>query len=296
MPLCVFVSLEDSTGHILDDELCRPYFQAEGWTLEEWAWSQSHQWGDADLVVFRSCYDYWQNLEEFQLFLSRLEQTNCSLVNSPELIRWNCDKRYLFQLENLGIEIVPSDYLAPGAPSSILQTILGRHPAVEKFVVKPCVGAGGHEMRVLTRVELATLTVTVPSLVQPFQDEVYSGEWSLMVFGQTVSHAVRKIAAPGDYRVQDTHGGTTVSVSLLEHPELEVAVTETSAAIAKLDLPPAVYARYDFLLQSESEKPQLMEVELIEPSLFLQHSPQAAELFTKNLLEQHYLLQGGNGS
>lgn len=283
--LCIFVSLEQTVGHVLDDGLCRPHLESQGWTLEEWAWTQEHPWESADLLVFRSCYDYWERLDDFLLFLTRIESLGIPVHNALSLVRWNMDKQYLFQLEKAGIPVLKSHLITPQTSRIELESLVHHYSPRQEFVLKPCIGAGGFEMWRLQASQLKDVQVAKPHLLQPFCDSVLQGELSVMLFSGRVSHAVKKMAKDGEYRVQDSHGGTTVSVDLRQEPALLKASAKVADVIAELGLPQPLYARYDFLRGSEPDELLLMEVELIEPTLFLQHDPGAAERFTACLLQ-----------
>lgn len=282
--LCVFVTLEDTTGHVIDDGLCRPLLEQQGLRLESWPWTVEHPWHTADLIVFRSCYDYWLRPEQFTAFITSLEQLNIPLVNHPKLIRWNLNKRYLEQLKTLGIPVIDTVIIHPSSSLAQIALFLERHKATEEFVVKHLVGAGGFEMQKLSRQQLEEFSPSKEMMLQPFLKEITWGEWSAIFFGGEPSHAVVKRAQAGEYRVQDSHGGTTASIRWQDKPKLLEASQLVALAMKALGLPQACYARYDFIETGPKQELLLMEVELIEPTLFLSHESNAAQRFVSAFL------------
>jgi glutathione synthase/RimK-type ligase-like ATP-grasp enzyme len=192
------------------------------------------------------------------------------------VVDWNHHKRYLFDIEAAGVAIVPTRMVAQHAPFAFQRAVLRQFEG--EVVIKPAVGIGAFGA---ARVEvgseeafahLEALCLLGDVLIQPFVPSVLDrGEVSVVQVGTEIGHAVRKVPAAGDFRVQDHHGGL-----LVDHdptPE-EVAVARAAirAAVEECD-GPIVYARVDLV---ELDGPTVMEVELIEPELFLRHSPSAA--------------------
>lgn len=291
--LCVFVTLEDTVGHVIDDLLVEPHLNQAGWELQSWVWTQPQDWDKADLIVLRSCYDYWAKPEQFEAFLKAREGS--PLLNPASLVRWNSNKRYLLQLGELGIPTIPSLILDDSTTKSDRQRFLDAHD--QEFVAKPLIGAGGFDMERLQRDQVLDFQPSSAFLLQPYYDSILKGEWSTMFFNGEPSHVVCKEARPGEYRVQDTHGGTTRTASWQEHPGIRAASQRVARSLSDLKLPTPCYARYDFL--PHQNELLLMEVELIEPTLFLAQDPEAAKRFCQALLdreklESHSRLAGGN--
>ncbi len=284
-PLCVFVTLEDSTGHLIDDDLCEPIFKEKGWRLESWAWTEAHPWETADLIVLRSCYDYWLRSEQFNEFLMARESQGAHLLNPPRLVRWNTSKRYLIHLAGLGVPVVPALVLDSHTLPNDLPDFLAAHPGVSEFVVKPLIGSGGFDMRKLPREVLVNETFASEVMVQPFLPTIHQGEWSAIFFNGQPSHPVIKEATAGEYRVQDSHGGTTRAVEWDDAPGLLEHSERVAEAMRTLALPLPCYARYDFLRGNQPGELLLMEVEVIEPTLFLKHDSNAAQRFVEAILD-----------
>ncbi|MGB3271243.1 MAG: hypothetical protein WBA65_14955 [Rhodanobacter sp.] len=245
-------------------------------------------WSAFDLVLIRTIWDYHRHHAAFGQWLDRLDRLGVATMNDSRLLRWNSDKRYLAELDRLGVATIPSR-LARG---SELARVLASMPGAS-VVVKPTISGGawqtlrGEVGDEAFAAAVAQLPPTMDYLVQPYLPEIASaGEWSLLYFGGEYSHAVIKHPAAGDYRVQDEHGGRS-------HPATPDAATRAAAgrALAALtgaghDVP--AYARVDGVVSGG--RFVLMELELIEPSLFLAAQPLAAERLA-HLLARHPALR-----
>lgn len=221
-------------------------------------------------LLIRSCWDYHRRRAEFLETLRRVERAGVVVWNEPALVEWNSDKRYLRDLQAAGVDIVPTVFLEPGA--EVHRELLSPTLGDSGWVIKPSVGATasglvkvlpGEEERACEQLQVALGKGAW--LVQPFLQAVAEeGEWSLVYLGGELSHAVLKKAAAGEFRVQKDFGGSVVSVP----PPAEV-VAAAEACLRALEVTP-VYARVD--LVRVSGKAPLMELELIEPELFLQET------------------------
>ena len=231
-------------------------------------------WARFDAVLIRTIWDYFEHYDAFLGWLDRLERAGVPVINPVALMRWNSDKRYLAQLESLGVPTIPTRL----APHETLHEALAAFQGRD-VVVKPCV-SGGAWRTVRGTVGDAAFDRAVSELppgdylLQPFvQAIVEDGEWSLLFFGGEFSHAVIKRPAAGDYRVQSQHGGRTEAVE----PDAAIVAAARHALVtcAALGHGDAVYARVDGVVVDG--RFLLMELELIEPFLFLAGQPDAAE-------------------
>ncbi|RPE44240.1 hypothetical protein EDD90_7476 [Streptomyces sp. Ag109_O5-1] len=235
------------------------------------AWDEPGvEWGGYDLVVIRSTWDYSWRTDEFVPWAERVGKAT-RLANPVSVVRWNTDKRYLGDLAAAGVPVVPTRYLAPGDPAEAAGL-----PADGDFVVKPTFGAGArfaarytpgeHEtaVRHLARMHDEGLT----AMVQPYVAGIdVSGERALQFFGGRLLHASRKRAV--------LTPGTAYDADKVAHPDLErwsptpaeLAVAERALA-AVPEAPELLYARVD-LVDGEDGQPRVMELELVEPNLFL---------------------------
>ncbi len=242
-------------------------------------WGDGHEWRDVPLVVVRTPWDYFDARERF-LEWARGVAAVTSLVNPFEVLEWNSHKRYLRELRQAGVPTVETTVLARNAGRADQRAALRAHDG--EVVVKPAVGGGAvGALRAAADSEtaechLATLVESGDALVQPLVPTVTTrGEVSLIYFGGEFSHAVRKIPAPGDYRVQLEYGGR------VERHEPSDAERAVAAAALRATPLPAVYGRVD-LVDVDVEiggRPAVMELEVIEPQLFLDQHPDAARRF-----------------
>ena len=235
-------------------------------------------WTAFDAVLIRSIWDYFKHYANFKQWLAQLPVPT---INNKELLLWNSDKRYLIELANYGVQIIPTQV----ASASQLQSTLAAMPARE-VVIKPTVsGTAWHTVRgVAGETEfdqiVAQLPLELDYLVQPYLPEVASdGEWSLLFFDGEYSHAVIKRPKAGDYRVQSDYGG----VAQAAEPDTDLVasagrVLEAAAAIGHADV---AYARIDGVISQG--RFLLMELEIIEPFLHLGHRADASERFAANL-------------
>ena len=244
-------------------------------------WSSEQDWATYPLVVVRTPWDYFRHLDAFLAWAERTS-TLTHLVNPAAVIAWNSHKGYLRELAAGGVATVPTLWIERAA------TDAGARLAAqgwEEVVVKPAVSIGAiGALRARAddpacNAHLESLVAAGDVMVQPFVRSIAeAGEASLIYFGGVFSHAICKRPAAGDYRVQDMYGGTV-------HPHAPGAA-ERALAEAVLQHAPAAttYARVD--LVSHEGRPVLMELEAIEPELFLGATPGAAANFAAELARQ----------
>lgn len=261
-----------------DDRLLTEALVTHGLTAERVDWSDATvDWASYRFAVFRTTWDYFDRFPEFTTWLKRAER-DVRFINAAQTVWWNLDKHYLGDLERRGVAIVPSVYVEAGSGET-LPALLKRSGWAEG-VLKPCVsGAARHTYRVNTANAAAIQERTAPVMAQeafiyqPFvRDIQVGGERSVMVFGGVATHAVRKVPKAGDFRVQDDHGGTWTPY---EPTAEEIAFAERAVAAVE---PRPQYARVDIVRGNDGAL-QLMELELIEPELWLRSKPEAAARF-----------------
>ena len=235
----------------------------------------------ADLALIRSTWDYTTRLAEFLSFLTALPMP---VVNAVDVVRWNCHKGYLTELAAAGAPVVPT-VLVRGGTAAL--SAVGGAPGLPDFgsaevIVKPASSAGARGVGRFASssdaaiAHLQELLAVGDVLVQPFQPDVAGGERSLIFLGGSFSHAVRKTPAAGDFRVQEQYGGVIVPhvASAAELDAAGAALAAVPGGSASL-----LYARVDLIGPATS--PLIMEVELIEPELFLPHAPGSAAALAK---------------
>jgi len=233
-----------------------------------------------DIVVIRSVWDYHLNAARFLAWVAAVAD-RAQVFNSPEIIRWNSDKRYLFDLEAAGLAVPRMEVLEQQSTVDVSRA-LHKHE-FGKAVIKPVVSASAFETYVADAENALNLQPRINQvlqsrtmLMQEFVSEILTeGEWSLMYFGGEYSHAVRKLAKAGDFRVQSDFGGS----HRLETPGM--SVRKVAQQVVDRFGAETLYARIDIVEATRS--PLIMEVELIDPELFLTVEPSGAERFANAL-------------
>ena len=247
-----------------EDDLLRQGFAARGLAAEPVVWSRPDvDWNRFDVALIRSTWDYLDDREHFLRVLAQIEASSCRLFNPLAAVRWNIDKRYLFDVQRWGAPIVPTLPAAAAETGEAQRLFAARQWST--VVLKPAVGLGAAGVR---RVPLAELEGTLARLqaeqpgqsylLQPYLDTVVTeGEWSFVYFNRRLSHVLLKRPAAGDYRVQGIYGGSIAPA--------EPSAADRRAAAAVLDKLPfdVLYARLDFV--RHEGRPAILEVELIEP-------------------------------
>lgn len=244
-------------------------------------------WTRFSCVVVRSCWDYHLRPAAFLAWIERLERAGVPVWNPPATIRWNADKSYLRDLTARGVAAVPTAWVEQGDPTS-LHDVLQTH-GWDRAVVKPAVSASAHETWTTDRARSAddesrfrALTARTRTLVQPFVDSVVDvGEWSLVFIDGAYSHAVLKRPRAGDFRVQEEHGG---SAEVLEPSGEVIAAARGVLEAAGPMGTGSLYARVDGCIVRDAFV--LMELELIEPTLYLGTSPSAADRLADAVLKR----------
>lgn len=268
----------DPESHLLVAALAR-----RGIAAELVPWDSAQAWASYRLVVVRTPWDYFARLQEF-LDWARRTSALTDFVNPFSVIEWNSHKAYLRELASAGIATVPTLWLARGAVDAATRL---RDCGWEEVVVKPAVSIGAIGALRVRAADPACvwhveqLVTEGDVLIQPFVASVAAaGEVSLIYFGGAFSHAIRKQPAPGDFRVQDMYGGTVHA-----HDPSDAEYELAARALACVPSPTA-YARVDVV--EFDHEPAVMEIELIEPELFLGASEFAADRFA-NVLQSHCL-------
>lgn len=287
MRTCAFLTTDDLEGYVQDDDLLHPPLGNLGWRVDSVPWRRSGvDWGRYDLVVIRSTWDYQHDPDAFLDVLGRIEASGSLLANDLWLVRWNHRKTYLRELESRGVPIVPTvwGHDLDDATLGTLHRDLGGG-----IVVKPVIGASaGDTFRLPGDPDPAQSARACAALrgrdfmAQPFMDAIVDeGEFSLFYFAGELSHGVLKTPARGDFRVQEEHGGRLRAVT--PEPRLR---QRAEAVLGALPSPP-VYARVDLVRSAGSgggdDDFLLMEVELIEPSLYLRLDDGAPGRFARAL-------------
>ncbi len=271
------------TANILEeDRLLSEALARRGISTRRVDWSRADvDWGSFAAIVVRTPWDYFDRFEAFTAWMDRLQSHPC-VLNELETLRWNIDKHYLADLEDAGLPIVPTTFVERGKGISLAAAMasLGCDAAVYKPAVS---GAARETYRVLPGTSaqhaerFAALTQERAMMVQPFMPSILAqGEVTVVAMAGRPTHALVKRAKPGDFRVQDDHGGT-----LHAHTPAPDELALTQAAM-RVRGPVPVYGRVDMVRDSLGTA-RIMEVELIEPELWLRLHPPAAEAFAAGI-------------
>ena len=271
--------MRETEGWSIDADLSFAPLADLGWHCEWMPWrTPDVDWDSWDAVYIAATWDYPEDPAAFLEVLETVDRSSAVLVNDLELVRWNIPKTYLRDLESRGAAIVPSrwyrriddcdlgaDFDAFGADKIIVKPVIGAN-AQDTFLLEPPVAAR-------TRAQLAKTFADRPFMVQPFVGNIQTdGEYSLFYIGGAYSHAIRKVPKPDDFRVQEEHGAD------IRPSAPDSALRETADRVLALIEPVPLYARCDFVRGAEGGF-QVMELELIEPSLYLRMDADAPARF-----------------
>lgn len=218
---------------------------AQGHTTQAAVWNDpTVNWSSFDSIVIRSTWDYHTQPEDFQRWLTLLEEQNAPLWNPAPLIRWNMNKYYLRELAAQGVPTPKTQWISQEQSLPLAEIFPSDW---EKAVLKPVVSASAHNTHLLTAAEAVEFQPEFQALLaqgdlmlQPFMPQIQSeGEWSLIFFNKAYSHAVLKRPRDGDFRVQAEHGGAEHSAqpphALIEQAEAILALIEHSPLYARVD-------------------------------------------------------------
>ncbi len=268
-----------------EDGLVADALRARGLQVERRAWSDPDMhWHDTRCALFRSTWDYFDRFDEFSRWFDQAA-TQTRFFNDAATLRWNMDKRYLAELSAAGVTIVPTVYVDRGQTATLeaILTAQGWPEAVFKPVVS---GAARLTYRIDTTTApaheavFADCVAAEAMMVQAFEPAIVSaGELSLIVIDGVTTHAIRKTAKAGDFRVQDDHGGTVHAHT----PADDERAFAEAAVRACATLP--LYARVDFVRRAPGDF-RLMELELLEPELFFRFHPPAADALAEAVIKR----------
>lgn len=250
---------------------------AGGIHVDPIAWTEAHELAGYDLILPLVAWGYFERPREWFALLDRLEASDIAVINPSSLLRWSSDKAYLAELGGRGVPTVPTMAVRSLAADDIDQA--REHFRTQTIIAKPPISAGAFNTYRLLPGEAAPASrLGLPMILQPFIETIASaGEYSLMFFDGVLSHSVVKRPRPGDFRVQPHLGGTT---QLCQAPDGAEAI-----ALAALAAAPdrATYARVD-LIHDDDGQLRIMELELVEPALFLDLAPDQGAAFTRSIL------------
>lgn len=242
-----------------------------GFDVRPQPWTQADGLADADLVLPLVAWGYHLQPKSWHALLERLERDGVPTLNPVALLRWNSNKRYLAELGAKGVAVIPT-VLVEAIGESDLKDARERFGGT--LVIKPPVSASADgTFRLGPTDPLPASAHGQEMLVQPYLPSVAGeGEYSIMLFGGRFSHSIVKRPKAGDYRVQPHLGGTEIPC---DPPEGAVELAKAALAAAPTE---ATYARVDMVRDHDGAL-AIIELELIEPALWLQHSPDKGAAF-----------------
>ncbi|MDP9422198.1 MAG: hypothetical protein M3Q19_05095 [Pseudomonadota bacterium] len=242
-----------------------------GFSVEARPWNDAGELSGFDLVTPLVAWGYHLDAQRWHALLDQWERERLPVMNPVPLLRWNSDKRYLSELGQKGVATIPTRLVEALDDATLAEA---RAEFGEELVIKPPVSAaadGTHRLR--PGDPLPDGTSGQAMMVQPFLRSVAEeGEYSILLFGGRFSHAIVKRPKAGDYRVQPHLGGTEVPCA---PPAGAIALAQAALAAAPAE---AAYARVDMVRDNGGEL-AIIELELIEPSLWLQHAPDGGASF-----------------
>lgn len=296
-PYIALVSTREALDR--DDDLAplQAALRAAGAAVAIACWDDAQaDWARFDAALIRSTWDYTWRLDEYLRWIDHAAACT-RLFNPPALLRWNTDKRYLGEMAQAGMATVPTHFVAADAAiEPALDAARAAWPHAD-LVIKPSVSAGsrdtmrhGAAAHAAMHTHLAAILQTQRhALIQPYLTRTdHAGESALLFFAGQFSHAIRK----GPLLAADRP--PTRALFAPEHIQPrtpaadERALAERIVALLPTLLPQAqepLYARVD-LLRDDDGAPCLIELELIEPSLFLDGAPDAASRLVAALRQQ----------
>lgn len=260
-----------------------------GAVVEPIPWTEFDDFDGYDLVLPLIAWGYHQWYSEWLMLLDRLERARVTVANPVDVLRWNSDKAYLAELGARGVATVPTL-----AFSSLSEPALAH--ARDEFgcadiVIKPAVSASAYGTFRLTPGDpLPEQVRGWRMLVQPWLERILdAGEYSLIFFDGRFSHALSKVPKSGEFRVQPEYGGI---IGRCAPPKGSIELAQAALAAAPA---PTAYARVDIVVGNDGEL-QVIELELIEPALFLEHAPEAERAFAEAVLGAARRTQSSDGS
>ena len=284
MPCVALVTSSKFPNLTPDDRLLLAPLAAWGIQAESAIWDDGAvDWSSYDAIILRSTWDYHFAPETFMRWIDNLATVRAPLWNPPGLVRWNANKAYLRDLDAKGNAIVPTIWPEPGEGATLREKL--RELGWTKAVVKPRISATAYRTQLVTLENADSVQTLFEELlacpgvmVQKFMESIVDeGEWSLMFFDGAFSHAILKTPASGDFRVQSDFGGND---RLVDPP---VHVLQSARNILQT-VEPTLYARVDGVV--EHIQFHLMELELIEPALFLSSHPAAPARFAEAIAKK----------
>lgn len=286
MPKCAFLSTDNLEGFFVYDELVKPHLAKLGWQVDDVSWhNEDVDYNQYDVVIVRSTWDYQAYVDKFIQCLNKIEASSASLENPFSLLTWNIRKDYLQELSQRSVPVLPSLWFE-SLEVDFLQSAFEQLDT-DEIVIKPMVSANAdHTYRIKKETlsdsidELLSVFSKRSGLIQAFEQSIVKeGEYSLFYFSGSYSHAILKQPKKDDFRVQEEHGGKLSAVT--PNKQMRALASQTLDNLPT----PALYARIDIVNTQRGY--ELIEVELIEPSLYFSLDEGSAIRFATAINEKY---------
>ena len=268
---------------LLEDKILKQALEKKGLKVckKDWA-DQKFDWSSCKSAIFRTTWNYFEKFNDFFKWIQETKDKT-TFINSIDAIKWNINKNYLQDLAENGINITPTIFLEKKEEITLKK--LFKKTNWKEIVIKPAIsGAARNTYRInynnYWKYEkiFQELVNQECMLFQEFMQNItIQGEISLIMIGGKYTHAVRKIAKKGDFRVQDDHGG---KVQKYEATKEEINFAEKCINRCPFT---STYARVDIVYDNKQE-PALIELELIEPELWFRNNEDSAMYLSEEIL------------
>ena len=242
--------------------------KGHGINIEPVIWTKENELKQFDFIIIRTCWDYFLKFDEFCKWLDRLEKDSIIVWNSLNVIRKNIHKFYLRDIKKYGAEIIPTIFINKNSKINLAGEMNKNN--WNRAVIKPAVSGGAYKTHLaeagsgkFSQDILDEMVEENDVLLQKYSGKINSeGEWSMIFFNKKYSHSVLKQPSEGDFRVQAIHGGSYYHT---EAPEY--LISQARNLLNKIE-DKLLYARVDGI--NNNGVLNIMELELIEPELFLE--------------------------
>lgn len=281
--LVSYQNKKSTQSHLEEDLQLLKFLETKGLIVKRTVWNDLQiDWKKFDVVILKSPWDYHDNFDSFILWLSDLETAGIKVLNPFKTVLWNSDKHYLKQIADDGLPVIKSVFLEKGTVPDLSELL--DNSRCKKMIIKPCVSASAKNTMLLTFDNISSVQNTITDLlanesflVQPFMEEILQGELSFMFFNGDFSHSTLKVPKTGDFRVQSEYGGTVQKIN--------TDITHLQAARKYVEKygKGTLYARVDGIISNGAFV--LMELELIEPYLFLNYHELSFDNYYQGLLQ-----------
>jgi len=281
--LVSYQNKKSTQSHLEEDFQLSKFLETKGLIVKRAAWNDLQiDWKQFDIVILKSPWDYHDNFDSFIQWLSDLDRAGIKILNPFKTILWNSDKHYLQQIADDGLPVIESVFLEKGIAPDLAE-LLDRS-LYKKLIIKPCISASAKNTSLVTfdnvssiQNEIKGLLAKESFLVQPFMEEILQGELSFMFFNCNYSHSTLKVPKTGDFRVQSEYGGTVQKINT------DIAHRQAAGKYVEKYGKSTLYARVDGIISNGTFV--LMELELIEPYLFLSCHEHGFDNYYQGLLQ-----------